>query len=385
MLQGVLLLWTDAHAMETHAPAWNTSQYPHRAWTSTRVRAVADSVRSVLDTWHDVPAEMGPPLSEEEVQQALKWALYPKRVTGAYVVVYANKHHKNIDLLSATAPFPVRAVRQEGEWKGTLDKLLGYWSFLRTVEDDDIVVFLDAFDVFGNGFDGHELLRRYFSFQRPIVIATEENVFPREVNEQAHVAVDVFGRLGFMNASAPSRYVNAGGIIGIGWALKRIYQDMRENMAANDPGMLMAHADVVGHWFLHSYDQYELWRYFIRHVMAVHDGEAELLLTLDTEQMIFGSTVLRKDNWPGLLEGSEGGVGGKHSIDVDVPLVFDAPQELWEVSSCSARFVGRKHFPIFWHGHGPWKPAWEGLRDRLASYGCFSSESAKPAIITVVA
>merc|ERR1712007_316609 len=62
---------------------------------------------------------------------------------------------------------------------------------------------------------------------------------------------------------------------------------------------------------------------------------------------------------------------GQHSIDVDVPLVFDAPQELWEIRSCRARFSGREHFPIFWHGHGPWKPAWEGLRDRMGWSGCF--------------
>merc|ERR1712150_229106 len=155
-------------------------------------------------------------------------------------------------------------------------------------------------------------------------------------------------------------------------ALKRVYDDIKENMAANDPQALMAHANIVGHWFLHSYDQYELWRYFIRHVRAAHDEGAELLLALDTEQMIFGSTVLQKSNWPGLLDNCQGGVMGQHSIDVDVPLVFDAPQELWEIKACRARFVGRQYFPIFWHGHGPWKPAWEGLRDRLASYGCFS-------------
>ncbi|CAE7508935.1 psuK [Symbiodinium sp. CCMP2592] len=42
------------------------------------------------------------------------------------------------------------------------------------VDDDDLIVFLDAFDVFPNGFDGHELLRRFFSFGTPVVVAAEE-------------------------------------------------------------------------------------------------------------------------------------------------------------------------------------------------------------------
>merc|ERR1712039_696894 len=91
--------------------------------------------------------------------------------------------------------------------------------FGSTVDDDAIVVFCDAFDVFGNGFDGHELLRRYYAFGRPVVIATEENIFPREVAAQAYDAVEALGKLGAANVSGPSRFLNAGGIMGTGWAL----------------------------------------------------------------------------------------------------------------------------------------------------------------------
>eukprot|EP00435_Cladocopium_sp_Y103_P019892 s1661_g4.t2 len=287
--------------------------------------------------------------------------------------------------------FPVFEQIQEGDWKGTLDKLIGYWTYLKTIKDDDVIVFLDAFDVFPNGLDGHELLRRFFSFGTPVVIAAEENIFPREVVEQANIAVEQMQAVGLGNASAPSRYLNAGGIIGMGWALRKMYDDVRrcgvkfgeavrrENMAANNPHMLMAHADIVGHWFLHSYDQYELWRYFIRHVRGVEEAGEEKMVALDTEQLIFGSTVFQKENWPELLNDTEPGIATKegkgHSIDVDVPLVFDAPQRVFETHGCSGRFLGRKYFPIFWHGHGPWKAAWEGLRNRLMSAGCLGEKS----------
>ncbi|CAL1147383.1 unnamed protein product [Cladocopium goreaui] len=273
----------------------------------------------------------------------------------------------------------VHIATLEGDWKGTLDKLIGYWTYLKTIKDDDVIVFLDAFDVFPNGLDGHELLRRFFSFGTPVVIASEENIFPREVAEQANIAVEQMQAVGLGNASAPSRYLNAGGIIGMGWALRKMYDDVRENMAANNPHMLMAHADIVGHWFLHSYDQYELWRYFIRHVRGVEEAGEEKMVALDTEQLIFGSTVFQKENWPELLNDAEPGIATKegkgHSIDVDVPLVFDAPQRVFETHGCSGRFLGRKYFPIFWHGHGPWKAAWEGLRNRLMSAGCLGEKS----------
>ncbi|CAJ1361536.1 unnamed protein product [Effrenium voratum] len=315
-------------------------------------------------------------LAEDELWQAMQFASYPRRITGVQIVVYANKPHRNLDLLQRHAPFPVKILRQEGEWKGTLDKLIGYWTYLKTVSDDDVVVFLDAFDVFPNGLDGHELLRRFFSFGTPVVIAAEENVFPREVLEQAKMAVEQMDAVGLGNASAPSRFLNAGGIIGMGWALRKMYDDVRDNMAANNPQMLMAHADIVGHWFLHSYDQYELWRYFIRHVRSVEEGQEERMVALDTEQLIFGSTVYQKANWPVLLNNTEPGIatreGKGHSIDVDVPLVFDAPQSVFETYGCSGRFLGRAFFPVFWHGHGPWKAAWEGLRNRLQSAGCLA-------------
>merc|ERR1712194_542176 len=169
-----------------------------------------------------------------------------------------------------------------------------------------------------------------------------------------------------------------GGIIGYGWALREMYNDIEANMIARQIELLQSHADMVGHWFLHAYDQYELWRYFIRHVLAVEEQGVRLLIGLDLEQEIFGSTVFRKDNWGGLLGDALGGVNGKHSIDVDVPLVFDAPQDLFTIQKCRARFVGRKKWPVFWHGNGPWKPAWQGLRDRLAASGCFTNVTSKP-------
>merc|ERR1712176_271008 len=150
--------------------------------------------------------------------------------------------------------------------------------------------------------------------------------------------------------------------------MKRMFQDIKENMAANAPEMLRAHADIVGHWFMHAYDQYEYWRFFIRHVIAVVTGdEPDLLLSLDTDQQIFGSTVFRRDNWPQYLQGSQSWNEITNStIDIDVPLVFDAPQSVFEIQACKARFIGREHFPIFWHGHGPYKKSWEDLRNRLA-------------------
>lgn len=374
----VLVKLVSAGLVGYHPDGRNTRDPSRHAWSSKRILAAADALRPTVASLSNAGL---PNLTEYDLRQALLFSAYPTRISATHLVVYANKEHVNLPLLTKTSPFPVTLLSQDGDWKGTLDKLMAYWSFLTSVDDQALVVFVDAFDVFGNGFDGHELIRRYFSFGRPVILATEENVFPREVEAQAQVAVEIYGALGLGNGNARSRYVNAGGIIGIAWALKKMYNEMQEHMVARWPELLQQHADLVGHWFLHAYDQYELWRYFIRHMVAVETEGVEPFLALDTEQYIFGSTVVRRDNWPDLLGPDVlGGIAGQHSIDVDIPLVFDAPQKLWKIRSCHARFVGRKHFPIFWHGNGPWKPAWESVRDRLAVSGCFPESFADLAI-----
>merc|ERR1712113_527756 len=105
-------------------------------------------------------------------------------------------------------------------------------------------------------------------------------------------------------------------------------------MAANDPVNLMKFGDFVGHWFLHAYDQFEIWGFFCRHVKAVYEEGAEFMVALDTEQYIFGSTVMRKENWPQILHDHP---EPNFSIDVDVPLIFDADQSVFELRGCHAR------------------------------------------------
>eukprot|EP00927_Polykrikos_kofoidii_P057874 TRINITY_DN52099_c0_g1_i1.p1 TRINITY_DN52099_c0_g1~~TRINITY_DN52099_c0_g1_i1.p1 ORF type:complete len:409 (+),score=60.62 TRINITY_DN52099_c0_g1_i1:161-1387(+) len=339
---------------------------PQRAWINPRVEALADAIKKGLDEWR----QQG--LNEDEIEQAVRWSLHTRRPRSLKLAVYANKPHPNLELLKATSPVEVNILYLFAEWKGTFDKLNAFINYVNVADDDDLLIFVDAFDVFGNGFDGHELLRRFFLFDRPVVISTEENIFPREVGNAGDIAVDALAGAGLLNGSHPSRYLNAGGIMGYGWALKLVYADISENMIARKPWLLQDYADSVGNWFFHAYDQYELWRFFIRHVEHVIIHDKELLVGLDVEQSIFGSTVLRQDYWPDLLAGAmPWSARANSSIDIDAPLIFDAPQSCFEIRGCHARFVGRKQPPIFWHGHGPWKPAWEGLRDRMREMGCF--------------
>merc|ERR1712232_418957 len=156
-------------------------------------------------------------VKEEELEEALRWANYPKRVRSVKMVVYANKDHHNLNLLRETAPFQLEVLRLHQDWKGTFDKLEGFFQYVSGLKEEDIVLFVDAFDVFGNGFGGHELLRRFFELDAPIVFAAEENVFPREIGIDAEKAPIALESVGLANASLPSRYLNAGGIMGWGW------------------------------------------------------------------------------------------------------------------------------------------------------------------------
>ncbi|OLQ13586.1 Pseudouridine kinase [Symbiodinium microadriaticum] len=203
-----------------------------------------------------------PMLEEEELWQAIQFATYPR------------------------SDYDFCHWPTEGEWKGTLDKLIGYWSYLKMVDDDDLIVFLDAFDVFPNGFDGHELLRRFFSFGTPVVVAAEENIFPREVLEQA---------------------------------LRKIYDDMRDL------------AEAQG---------YELWRYFIRpgpsSNLPVAAYQDKVFMEGSEEKLVASGQVFQKANWPGprfparpvLLESVEPGIAFKNgttTFETYFPIFWHGP------------------------------------------------------------
>eukprot|EP00435_Cladocopium_sp_Y103_P020343 s1661_g4.t5 len=82
-------------------------------WSSGEDLQSATAFACAAGAWNcETPATEAPQLNEAELFQAIHFASYPRRVTDVQIVVYANKHHKNLDLLQHHAPFPVKILRQ---------------------------------------------------------------------------------------------------------------------------------------------------------------------------------------------------------------------------------------------------------------------------------
>jgi hypothetical protein len=82
-------------------------------------------------------------------------------------------------------------------------------NYLETLPENDVVLFVDAFDVMIIK-TKEELLSDFLALQAPFVIAAEKNCYPfRELKEK------------YAQSASPFGYLNSGGYIGYVWAVKK--------------------------------------------------------------------------------------------------------------------------------------------------------------------
>lgn len=290
------------------------------------------------------------------------------------VVTYVNyerhpedhpKAHE-LERLRQSSPFDIAVLSLDAEWKGSIDKLLAYAEYVSRQPEEKLILLLDAFDViFAPQAAPEIVIATYRSFKREIVLATEENAYPVEIAEAAEwLAAEVFGLKPRMRY--PSRYLNAGGILGTAKALSTIYGNILQGLRSRqDADALMAKADRMGHWFLHAYDQFEICRFLLRQNETVASW-----IALDVNQKLFGSTMLVRMNRP-MLVPLLNSTARPASIDINAGVEFNAPLEAFAFDGCAARFRDRAASPLLWHGHGPEKGAYLTLLEEFERRRCY--------------
>jgi hypothetical protein len=102
------------------------------------------------------------------------------------------------------------------QWKGYTDKILMMKQVLEFIPDDDLVGFVDAYDVLCFA-DSLEIITKFFDYKCDILVSSELNCYPRE-NEVQYQNLPAFNSI-----STQYRYVNSGGYIGYCYALKRMF------------------------------------------------------------------------------------------------------------------------------------------------------------------
>jgi hypothetical protein len=85
--------------------------------------------------------------------------------------------------------------------------------YLKQVDDDEIIFFTDATDT---AFltDEEEILKKYYSFNSPLVFSAEVNCWPSTSFESV-----------YPKTTSPFKYLNSGGFIGKAGYIKKLYQD----------------------------------------------------------------------------------------------------------------------------------------------------------------
>ena len=133
----------------------------------------------------------------------------------------ADMHNSHIQILDIT------------NWTGYIDKILAMKAFVNELQDEDIVCFIDAYDVLVMT-NQEEILQKFLSTGCNVVMSTELNCYPIE-NQEKYDLIEYYlfeqeykqGNWGTQYSKMPKtnyKYMNSGGIIGYGKAMKTLYK-----------------------------------------------------------------------------------------------------------------------------------------------------------------
>ena len=92
-------------------------------------------------------------------------------------------------------------------WNGYIDKILYMFDTIKDIPDDDIVCFIDAYDVLINSC-AYDILDKFKSYNCDLLIGAELNCFPSEYKHQMDNVANIL-KLNTLN-----KYINSGGYSG---------------------------------------------------------------------------------------------------------------------------------------------------------------------------
>lgn len=130
-----------------------------------------------------------------------------------------NQHHIDLEIIGLGLPY-----------YGNGTKLLRMSEYLETLDDDDIVMFVDAFDVLIIA-DKEVILSKFLDMNVPFVMSAEKNCFPF-----SHLASE------YPETASPFKYINSGGFIGYVGTLKSWLTDLKPfDLQKGDQGQITIH------------------------------------------------------------------------------------------------------------------------------------------------
>ena len=149
-----------------------------------------------------------------------------------HVCTVANRFRHHIDKLYLSCKqygVDLKMIGLGEAYKGHYLKLQWMLDYVRTLQDDEIVLFVDGFDVLVLA-DSETLLRTFKQMNAPIVIAAERECYPYADLKNAY-------------PSSPTsfRYINSGTYMGYASALREWLEDLNINQTECDQGQVTKH------------------------------------------------------------------------------------------------------------------------------------------------
>lgn len=140
-----------------------------------------------------------------------------------HVCTVANYQCDNLDyLLTSGRHFgiEVKVIGLDRPFPNNFTKLYRMQEYLRTLPPNDIVLFIDAFDVLLLG-DAPTILSRYYEFETPCLFSAERRLYPRSSIKDLKIP--------YPKAETSFIYLNSGGYIGrvahVQWMINEIIAD----------------------------------------------------------------------------------------------------------------------------------------------------------------
>jgi len=103
------------------------------------------------------------------------------------------------------------------KWKGFTDKFDGMMKYLEDQNDNDISIFVDAFDVI-NLENAETIYKKFKKFDKPIVFAND--------NHSSNILIHIISNITFPEHG--KFIINSGTYIGYNWALKQLFTIIKE-------------------------------------------------------------------------------------------------------------------------------------------------------------
>ena len=147
------------------------------------------------------------------------------------VITYCNDESKLIYLKETEKMFNTKItyVIETGEWNGNITKIKKLNDLINTYDDNDIFIFIDAFDVIINS-NYDEIIEKFKSYNCDLLFGGELNCYPDIFEKKFDKVLP-----NILPNNIKKKYINSGGYMGYVKSIKHLLKWINNNYKNNNP------------------------------------------------------------------------------------------------------------------------------------------------------